>query len=179
LGTLPLAGDSPATTSMPGPERATPRGRGRPARIRESGEPEGSFFLDTNILVYTFDDSAPAKRERAKSLVQSALTTRLGRISSQVVQEFLNVALRRFAVPLRPADAEDYLRLVLAPLCRHSPDSDFYHRALLLSATASLSWYDSLIVQAGLDLKCHVLYSEDLQHGQVFGEMRVENPFLS
>jgi predicted nucleic acid-binding protein len=130
-------------------------------------------------LVYTFDASAPAKRDRAKLLVQSALASRMGRISFQVVQEFLNVALRKFAIPLRPKDAEDYLRLVLGPLCRHSPDPEFYQRALSMSTTASLSWYDSLILQAAMDLKCRILYSEDLQHGQVFGELRVENPFLN
>lgn len=161
---------------MPAPEKA-PRRRGRPPRVLEAGEPEGLFFLDTNILVYTFDASAPQKRDRARALVQSAQKTRMGRISTQVVQEFLNVATRKLAVPLRTRDAEDYLRVVLSPLCRHSPDADFYQRALVLTSSASLSWYDSLIVQAAQDLGCAILYSEDLQHGQVFGGLRVENPF--
>ena len=161
---------------MPDPEKVSRR-RGRPPRVLEAGEPEGLFFLDTNILVYTFDATAPRKRDRAKALVQSALKTRMGRISTQVVQEFLNVATRKLAVPLSPKDAEDYLRVVLTPLCRHSPDPEFYQRALVLGTSASLSWYDSLIVQAGVDLGCAILYSEDLQHGRVFGGLRVENPF--
>jgi predicted nucleic acid-binding protein len=145
--------------------------------VLEAGEPAGLFLLDTNILVYTFDSSAPIKRDRARSLVQSALKTRMGRISTQVVQEFLNVATRKLSVPMKSRDAEDYLRQVLTPLCRHNPDPDFYQRALALASSASLSWYDSLIVQAGLDLGCVVLYSEDLQHGRAFGNLRVENPF--
>jgi len=161
---------------MPGPEKVSRR-RGRPRRVLEAGEPEGLFFLDTNILVYTFDASAPTKRDRARSLVHSALKTRMGRISTQVVQEFLNVAMRKLAVPMKSRDAEDYLRQVLTPLCRHSPDPDFYQRSLALASSASLSWYDSLIVQAALDLGCAILYSEDLQHGRVFGSLRVENPF--
>jgi len=161
---------------MPAPEKGHRR-RGRPPRVLEAGEPEGLFFLDTNILVYTFDSTAPVKRDRARALVQSALKTRMGRISTQVVQEFLNVAMRKFAIPLGPKDAEDYLRVVLTPLCRHSPDPDFYQRALVLASRASFSWYDSLIVQSAQDLGCRVLHSEDLQHGAVLGNLRVENPF--
>jgi len=52
----------------------------------------GRYFLDTNVLVYTFDDRAPAKQRRARKLVAEALETRRGLVSTQVVQEFLNVA---------------------------------------------------------------------------------------
>jgi predicted nucleic acid-binding protein len=40
-----------------------------------------------------------------------------------------------------------------------------------------LSWYDSLIIAAALEAECGVLYSEDLQHGQTFGHLRIDNPF--
>jgi predicted nucleic acid-binding protein len=81
------------------------------------------FFLDTNVLVYTFDSSAPAKRTRARELVQDALETGDGVISWQVAQEFLNVALHRFERPLTPREAAEYVDEVLAPLC-----ADLVHR---------------------------------------------------
>ena len=75
------------------------------------------FFLDTNVLIYTFDRSDPAKRERSGALVERALETGDGVVSYQVVQEFLNVALHKFDRPLAPDEAVRYLRDVLDPLC--------------------------------------------------------------
>lgn len=162
---------------MPAARPPAPARRGRPRKVLEAGEPEGLFFLDTNVLVYSFDSRDPAKQARARGLIQSALSSGLGCISSQVVQEFLNVALRKFAVPLRPKEASEYLQVVLGPLCRHIPDAAFYQRALDLHARRSLSWYDALVVQSAVDLGCAVLHSEDLHHGETFGSLRIEDPF--
>lgn len=51
------------------------------------------FFLDTNIFVYSFDQTAVVKAGKAVQLIRKALTTQKGIISYQVVQEFFNVAL--------------------------------------------------------------------------------------
>ncbi len=53
-----------------------------------------------------------------------------------------------------------------------------YGEALRIRERYKLNWYDSLIVAAALEAKCDVLYTEDLQHGQRFGELVVINPFL-
>ena len=92
-------------------------------------EPPGLFFLDTNVFVYSFDSSAPAKQQTARQLVQTALRGQRGVISTQVVQEFLNLALRKFRQPMTVSDARDYLRSVLIPLCQHYPSTAFYDRA--------------------------------------------------
>ena len=55
------------------------------------------FFLDTNIFVYSFDRGSAAKSRRATQLIREAVSTRKGIVSYQVVQEFFNLALRRFA----------------------------------------------------------------------------------
>jgi predicted nucleic acid-binding protein len=60
------------------------------------------YFLDTNVFVYSFDDGKPAKKERSLALIQEALENGSGIISTQVIQEFLNVATQKFAVPMRP-----------------------------------------------------------------------------
>ena len=54
------------------------------------------FFLDTNLSVYSFDRSAPARTKRARDLIAGAVTSRKGIVRYQVVQEFLNVAFKRF-----------------------------------------------------------------------------------
>ena len=136
------------------------------------------FFLDTNIFVYSFDSRAPQKAKRARQLIRRALETRKGIISYQVVQEFFNVALRRFAQPMTTADAEQYLATVFRALWAVHSSQALYGDALRLSGRYALSWFDSLIVAAALQGECAVLYSEDLQHRQRFGDLRVENPFL-
>jgi len=138
----------------------------------------GKFFLDTNIFVYSFDVSAPKKAQRAAQLILQAIQTRRGIVSYQVVQEFFNVALRRFVQPMTSVDAEQYLSTTFRPLLAVHSSHALYGEALRLSARFKLSWYDSLIVASAIEGECDVLYSEDLQHGQQFGSLQLANPFI-
>lgn len=136
------------------------------------------FFLDTNIFVYSFDRSSAAKNRRAVQLIRQAVATRKGIVSYQVVQEFFNLALRRFAQPMTVPEAEQYLSAVFRPLLAIQSSPALISEALRLTAKHRLSWYDSLIVAAATEGACGILYSEDLQHGQRFGDLQIENPFL-
>jgi predicted nucleic acid-binding protein len=136
------------------------------------------FFLDTNIFVYSFDQNATAKAKRAAELIREALTTQKGVISYQVVQEFFNVALRRFSQPMLTADAEQYLSTVFRPLLRVHSSQALYVEALHLHAQSRLSWYDALIVSAAIQAQCDLLFTEDIQHGQRFATLQIRNPFL-
>jgi|WetSurMetagenome_2_1015567.scaffolds.fasta_scaffold909051_1 predicted nucleic acid-binding protein len=137
------------------------------------------FFLDANILVYTFDDENPEKRDRARELVARALAESTGVISYQIAQEFLNAALRKFSKPLTPADAERYLTAVLEPLCAVFASTELFHQAVEIAGRLKYAFYDSLVIASALRAECSVLYSEDLQHGQKIGPLRILNPFLS
>ena len=125
------------------------------------------FFLDTNVLVYTFDVKAPRKQKVARDLVARALKDRDGIISYQVTQEFLNVALRKFTRPMSSSEAQTYLRRVLMPLCEVFPDAELYSGALSIASQAGWTFYDSLIVASAAAGKCRVLFSEDLQSGRI------------
>ena len=138
----------------------------------------GKFFLDTNIFVYTFDGSAPKKAQRAEQLIRQGIQTRSGIVSYQVVQEFFNVALRRFVQPMTFVDAEQYLSTTFRPLLAVHSSHALYGEALRIGTRFKLSWYDSLIIASAIEGQCEVLYSEDLQHGQEFGNLQVSNPFL-
>jgi predicted nucleic acid-binding protein len=138
----------------------------------------GRFFLDTNVFVYSFDRSAAVKAQKSTQLIREALTTQKGVISYQVVQEFFNVALRRFTQPMQAADAEQYLNTVFRPLLGVHSSQALYAEALQLHTQSGLSWYDSLIVSAAIKARCDLLFTEDLQHGQRFGALQVRNPFL-
>lgn len=137
----------------------------------------GLFFLDTNIFVYAFDKSVPDKRQVANQLIQEALKTRRGVISTQIVQEFLNVGLKKFSQPMSIVDARDYLQRVLVPLCHHFPSITFYERALLLKERTGFSWYDGLVVAAAIELGCQTIFSEDLQNGRIIQGLTISNPF--
>ena len=140
---------------------------------------KGKYFLDTNILVYTFDPSDRKKRDTARDLVNGALADNQGLISWQVVQEFLNVARRKFATPLSPEDCRLYLRQVLAPLCEVFPSIDLYQRALEIHERENFSYYDSLIVAAADEAGCRTLFTEDLREGSLASGLAIRNPFRS
>jgi len=137
------------------------------------------FFLDTNIFVYSFDRTAATKARRASQWIRTALRTQKGITSYQVVQEFFNVALQRFTQPMTADEAEQYFSTIFRPLLGVHSSPALYLEALQLQARYRLSWYDSLIVTAALQAHCALLITEDLQHGQQFGDLRIENPFLS
>jgi predicted nucleic acid-binding protein len=135
------------------------------------------FFLDTNIFIYVFDTKAPSKARKAARLIRQAVDTGEGIVSYQVVQEFMNVALRRFAQPMTVAEAEQYLITVFRPLLGVHSSPALYLEALRIAGAHRLAWYDSLIVAAALEANCDTLYSEDFQHGQEIERLRIENPF--
>lgn len=136
------------------------------------------FFLDTNLFVYSFDTRQPEKQKRALALIESALQSDLGIISTQVIQEFLNVATRKFSVPLGHADCIAYLKTVLLPLCEVYPDPGLYEASLEIRKETGYSFYDSLILAGALHGGCEVIYSEDLQDGQEIRGLRIQNPFV-
>jgi predicted nucleic acid-binding protein len=134
-------------------------------------------FIDSNVFVYLFDETAARKRAIAERLVQQALTDGSAAISHQIVQETLNVLTRKLKRPLQPDDARRFLDQVLVPLWRVMPSAALYQRALDLQARWKLSFYDSLVVAAALLEGCKRLYSEDLQHVQRIEGLVVSNPF--
>lgn len=138
---------------------------------------KGKFFLDTNIIVYTFDSSQPQKQKIARDLIKIALDKGSGSISFQVIQEFLNVATRKFESPFTLQDSQIFLSSVLEPLCDVYASIDLYHRSLDISDQWKYSFYDSLIIAAALQNNCAILYSEDLTDGQIIHEMKIMNPF--
>jgi predicted nucleic acid-binding protein len=141
-------------------------------------EVSGQFFLDTNILVYSVDRSDPVKQALAEQLVTDALGTGRGVISSQIVQEFLSVAQRKFVVPMSVAECRDYLQRVLLPLCLHFPSIGYYDRALSVQGHTGYSLYDALIVTAAIDSGCRTLFTEDLENGRRINDLTIVNPFL-
>jgi len=136
------------------------------------------YFLDTNIFVYAFDSINSEKQGKANDLIKSALTNHIGCTSYQVIQEFLNVVTRKFAVPLSIPDCEKYLNTVLSPLSEVYASTDRYLQSLDILERWQFSFYDSLIISAALQSNCKILYTEDLQHQQKIQGLTICNPFV-
>ncbi|MGF1530567.1 MAG: PIN domain-containing protein [Puniceicoccaceae bacterium] len=135
------------------------------------------YFLDTNVLVYSFDDNEPCKRDAARKLIGIALRQGCGVVSWQVVQEFLNVALHKWEKPMVAEDAHEYLNGTLEPLCAVFPSATLWRSALSLQLQSQYRFYDSLIVASALQCGARTLFSEDMQAERQFGKLQIRNPF--
>jgi predicted nucleic acid-binding protein len=131
-------------------------------------------FVDTNVLVYADSADEPAKQVQAIRLIRTLLEQGEGVVSTQVLQEFVNVALRKLALP--PALIHERLALYRRfEVVVTSPD--LITAALDLNTLRSVSFYDALIVQAAQCSGCVELLSEDLQTGATIAGVHIVNPF--
>lgn len=135
-------------------------------------------FVDTNVLVYREDVSDPAKRARANDWIVYLARRRDARISFQVLQELYATLTRKLKPAFDAADAQEIVRN-LAVWQPAVIDLAILERAWLLQERHFLSWWDALIVGAAQSCGCSVLLTEDLQHGQHFGQLRIIDPFAS
>jgi len=135
------------------------------------------FFIDTNIFIYSFNSKDDFKRNKAQEIIQKALETKQGTISTQVVQEFINVAIKKFEIPLKQKDLDLYLHEVLFPLCSTNTNFDLIEKSLHLHYKYKFSYYDSMIIAAALFSNCTILITEDLNNKQKIEGLTILNPF--
>ncbi|WP_425575720.1 PIN domain-containing protein [Nemorincola caseinilytica] len=129
-------------------------------------------FIDSNVLLYLFTNDQ-AKKRIATSLLSSHYT-----ISTQVVNENVNVCLRKLR--LNKDQAYAHGRDLMSIFRVVNIYSSTITSAFDLSVKYELSYWDSLIVAAALESKCQVLLTEDMHHGLVINEkLRIVNPFIS
>jgi predicted nucleic acid-binding protein len=101
-----------------------------------------------------------------------------GALSTQVLQELYLALRKKVSSPLSSAEAEQTLRDYFAwYVVINTPESIL--RAVKLESRYQISFWDALILQAAEVAQAEILYSEDLNHRQVYGSVRVVNPFLS
>ena len=135
-----------------------------------------TVFFDTNVLVYRFDFSEPDKRTIARQLLDDAIAAGTAALSTQSLQEFYNVATRKFKMPSAVAKgfAHGFSRafvvqvtpaLIFAAMDRH--------------AAGGFSFWDALIVEAAIDSGAKLLYSEDMEDGRIVDGLTIRNPFVA
>jgi predicted nucleic acid-binding protein len=134
-------------------------------------------FVDTNVLIYLFDQRTPAKQRRAASLLQQlAEADDAPVISTQVLQETFAGLTRK--LEMDPVDALSTLQMVqAASFTIQSIDAPLIWRAATRTIEDKLAFWDSLIVEAAREAGCSVLYSEDMPADRIFDGVKVTNPF--
>ncbi len=135
------------------------------------------LFLDTNIIVYAYDNQTPEKQAKAQHLLKTAIQDETGVLSSQVLSEFLVVVTRKIKVPMSVDDAEKIIDiLTILPVI--DIDHLLVKRAIGILKAYGISYWDSLIVAAAERAECEIIISEDLNQGQRYEGVIVENPFM-
>jgi predicted nucleic acid-binding protein len=128
-------------------------------------------FFDTNVFVYAIIQDDP-RSDHAEELIAQG-----GTVSVQVLSEFAAVARRKTKMPwVEIRRALDGIKV----LC---PDPlpltlDTHQEALAIAERYGYKIYDALIVASALEARCTILYSEDMQDGQMIdGKLTIRNPF--
>jgi predicted nucleic acid-binding protein len=131
-------------------------------------------FVDTNVLIYVAAgrDDEPAKYARAHDIVQNEAFG----LSSQVLQEFFVNVVHKPAKPLSVRAAFGWVERLAAFPCA-AIDVGLVMIAIGISERYRISYWDAAIIAAAERLEAPVVYSEDFNHGQSYGSVRVLNPF--
>jgi predicted nucleic acid-binding protein len=130
-------------------------------------------FIDTNILLYSMDEFDLPKREKCRFLIKSARKDFQGVISTQVMQEFFVTATKKLgADPLLIKDIlhsfEQFEIVIVNPA--------IIYDAIDCGIINRISFWDSLIVVAAESAHCGILWTEDLNDGQIIRGVHIENP---
>ena len=134
--------------------------------------PAAETFFDTNVLLYLLSEDT-TKADRAEELVANG-----GVISVQVLDEFAAVASAKLGMSW--GEIIEVLTPIRA-LCEIEPLTiETHDRGIEIAERYGLSFYDAMILASALSAGCKILYSEDLQDGQVIDrQLRIRNPFAS
>lgn len=132
-------------------------------------------FVDTNVLVYAYDEREGYKQEAATRILRSLRQERSGTLSMQVLQEFYNTVTRKLATPL----PKDKARLIVdrfAYWCIETTPEEI-RQAFRIEDEARINFWDALIVASAIKAGAQRILSEDLHAGQVIAGILVVNPF--
>ncbi|MDR0515693.1 MAG: PIN domain-containing protein [Fibromonadaceae bacterium] len=118
-------------------------------------------FFDTNILVYSYSVTDKDKYEKAIEVMGDSYCY----ISTQVISEFCNVLTRKMR--FNPLKIKELTRGFELYFHIFTVNKNTTESALDILNRYGYSYYDSLILASALENDCKIIYSEDMQHGQV------------
>lgn len=135
------------------------------------------IFVDTNILVYCFDDADRTKKKKALETIERLWDASQGVLSLQVLKEFFVTVTEKLPSKMDFQDAKAAIMDLLSWNIFHETRSSL-KKTLEIVQRHHLSLWDANIVAAAILSDCNTLYTEDLQHNQSIEEVRIVNPLL-
>jgi predicted nucleic acid-binding protein len=137
-------------------------------------------LVDTNILVYRFDNRFPEKQQIATELLRRGIVENSVRLPHQVIVEFVAAVTRpiRGRIILEQQDALREAEELLKQFTVLYPNEAILRHAFRGCAAYRLSWFDAHLWSYAEHYGLQVILSEDLQHDRLYGTVRVVNPFL-
>ena len=137
------------------------------------------ILIDTNVLLYTFDQNAQEKQERSIQVLRQLEAMETGRLSVQSLAEFFSTAIRKLRPPLTPADA--FVQVERFSLA--FPILELTSHIVLEAARGvrdhKLSYYDAQIWATARLNQVPVIFSEDFTSGITLEGVRIINPFAA
>lgn len=129
-------------------------------------------FVDTNILVYCYTNDELQKREKALDVCKNIDTY----ISTQVLTELSNTLKKKFKLDWK--NIENVISEINSGFHIFVNKPSTIEKACQIADKYDYSFYDSLIIAAALACNCLILYSEDMQNGQIIeNSLTIVNPF--
>ena len=133
-------------------------------------------FIDSNIIVYAYDRHEPKKQAIAQTILTSAIKEESAVLSAQVLEEFYVVVTGKIKNPLSAEKAEKIVH-ILSALPVSEIDLSLVKRAIEIQKEYGILYWDSLIIATAERAGCTKVLSEDLNQGQKYNNVLVENPF--
>ena len=134
------------------------------------------YFFDTNVLVYMQDVSDLVKQKKARDLLATHNKDGSAIISTQCLQEYYNVITKKMKQDKIVAKLVVHSFAESIPVIQITPA--LIENAIDISVKTQFSFWDSLMISAACSANCKILYSEDLNNGQVINGVTIQNPFV-
>lgn len=134
---------------------------------------ENKVFIDTNILIYAYSDTEADKKDIVVSLLKHDALC----LSTQVINEFIWIINRKFKIDMERLKliTDGLFELYEVSIINRSN----INHTIDISSKVKISYWDSLIVASAIGSDCNIIFTEDLQHGQVIeNRLKVLNPFM-
>lgn len=134
------------------------------------------LMVDANVLVSADDVAVPAKNARANDWLDGLWASRVGRVSTQVLNEYYVTVTRKVSVGLSQGDARAKVRRyqLWQPW---QVDHQTVETAWGIEARFGIHYWDALVVASAQQAGCRYLLTEDLQAGQQLGAVTIIDPF--
>ncbi len=133
-------------------------------------------FVDTNIFVYAYDKGKGMEQKLARELITGLWEDGRGCVSIHVLQELYVVMTQKVSTPLSPGTASQIIA-DLSVWHHHVPNTGDVLEAIKIQQRYKISFWDAMIVNSAWKTGCSIIWTEDLNSGQVYGNVTVYNPF--